>query len=197
MKFKIKVAFLSIFSLSLIEKTLADPWAGTLLVGLPQGIASPVNQITQFSASATHPLPTSTFDTTTIPSGVNMQLAGFFSDPTSPLGTSEFVGYVPLSNFATSSALSNSIGTLQSQFAAVIQNINNQMRASSAMASAFTPLLPADGKTNELNYATSTLGGKLAVSLNYSHVFGDVNVIAAAAISGPYAAGKFGMGVSW
>ncbi len=154
-------------------------------------------------------MPSSTYtNITTLPANISnanvaVNIQGFYADPASPSGLSTIYASVPLSSFATASsvsALSDKIDAFVAQQEASNQQAHDdQIRTQKgvAMASALSIMAPAPGATNRLALGTAAFSGQGAVSINYTHQSGGIDMSFAAAFSGNQTLGKAAVGVSW
>jgi hypothetical protein len=152
------------------------------------------------AATATGNLPTGA---TAAGSQVGIAASGYYPDSSAPAGVSYFSGYIPLSAFATEQSLAT-LSTRLDNFIANQQAINanvSQVEArlgrGVAMATSLALEGPIDGKSNHLSIGVGTYGDSNAVSLNYAHRTGPVDVGVAVSYAGGDTLGKAQVGFSW
>ena len=111
---------------------------------------------------------------------------------------------ISVDQFASTSDLNTTIANINASFGTSISGLQSQFTAlrsqaysGAALAAALTPMLPADGKSNHLNFAAATAFDREAWSINYAHVEGAFDFIAGAAFTEKNGLAKVGVGFSW
>lgn len=102
-------------------------------------------------------------------------------------------GFVTLSQFASQSDLNITTTAFNNSLA----HLKKEAWHGTALAASLTTLLPTGDNKNELNFATADAHDTPGFSLNYAHVEGHWNFVAAAATTDNYSIGKVGVGFSW
>ena len=100
----------------------------------------------------------------------------------------------------TIASLSSSIASINGSLASLqagLAHLKSESLSGISLAAALTPVLPADGKSNHINFATANADGFQAVSVNYARVEGSFDFVAGAAFTQRYALAKAGIGYSW